>query len=241
MHRWIIALLVVAACGDNELPDFKANDQDPYWHWDGQSNVGAYSLDELTPNVLDLVLRRIDALDDEVLVLYGHTAFRGVSRATLEAVFARAREAGVDIVTFADLARGGPKRAGIAVTFDDMEIDDWYAMRDLFARYDAHATFFVARYPEWTDEGRQKLHVLFDEGHSIEAHGLQHANICVYTAEHGLDAYIADEVMPSVDILRADGFTPVSFAFPGGSMGNEIVDDLAPLIPITRGITQLPK
>lgn len=32
-----------------------------------------------------------------------------------------------------------------------------------------------------------------------------------------------------------------AYALQGGAMGNAIVDDLAPLIPITRGITQLPK
>ncbi len=234
-------LAVVGACGDNALPDFKANDQDPYWHWDGQPNVGAYGLDKLSPDALDLILHRIDTLDDRVLVLYGHTGTPGVSPETVEAVFARARDAGVDIVTFADLARGGPRRRGVAVTFDDNEIDDWFGLRDIFARYDAHATFFVTKYPEWTDDGRQKLHVLFDEGHSIEAHGLHHVNVCVYAAEYGLDAYVTDEVLPSIDVLRADGFTPVAFAFPGGMMGNAIVEQLAPLISITRGITQLPQ
>jgi hypothetical protein len=241
MLRWMLALVVVAGCGDGELPDFKAYDQDPYWPWDGQANVGAYPLDGIKPHALDLILHRIDALDDRVLVLYGHEGFTSTSRETLEAVFDRAREDGVDILTFADLAAGGPRRSGIAVTFDDMEIDAWYGMRDLFANYDARATFFVARYPEWTDDGRQKLHTLFDEGHSIEAHGLHHVDICAYTAEHGLDAYITDEVLPSIGLLRADGFTPVSYAFPGGAMGHEIVEDLAPMIPITRGITQLPQ
>jgi peptidoglycan/xylan/chitin deacetylase (PgdA/CDA1 family) len=241
MKRWLVAVFVVAACGDNELPDFKGYDQDPYWHWDAQPNVGAYGMDHLRPDELDLVLHRIDELDDRVLVLYGHTGEQGVSPATLEAVFARARGAGVDLVTFGDLARGGAKRPGVAVTFDDMDIDAWYGLRDIFARYDARATFFVTRYPEWSDDGRQKLHVLFDEGHAIEAHGLHHVNVCVYSAMHGLDAYIADEVMPSVEILKADGFTPVAFAFPGGMMGNAIVDALAPTIPITRGITQLPE
>src|SRR5690242_16778441 len=107
MHRWLIALVVAAGCGDNELPDYKRNDQDPYWHWDGQANVGAYSLDEIEPHALDLILHRIDTLDDRVLVLYGHTQLKGVSRETLEAVFARAREDNVDIVTFADMAKGG--------------------------------------------------------------------------------------------------------------------------------------
>jgi hypothetical protein len=239
MKPWL-CLAVVAACGDN-LVDFKYGDQDPYFHWEGQTNVGAYRLDDLSPDALAHVLHRIDALDDEVLVLYGHASAQGgVPVATIDAVLARARDAGVDIVTFADLARGGPKRPGIAVTFDDMDIDTWFGFRETFARYDAHATFFVTRYHEWTDEGRQKLHVLFDEGHGVEAHGVHHVNVCVYTEAFGLDAYVTDEVVPSIEILRADGFHPVAFAFPGGTMGNAIVDALEPYVAITRGITQVP-
>jgi hypothetical protein len=239
MKSLLYVAVVLAACGDNELPDFKDNDQDPYFHWDGQQNVGAYGLDDLSPEATNLVLHRIDALDHEVLVLYGHAG--GVAPETIDAVFARAREAGVDIVTFADLARGGAKRPGIAVSFDDLDIDTWYSYRDIFARHDARATFFVTRYHEWTDEGRQKLHVLYDEGNDVEAHGVNHVNVCVYTKAYSLDAYVSDEVLPSLDILRADGFAPVAFAFPGGFMGNEIVEMLAAEIPITRGITQLPE
>lgn len=239
MKSLLCVAVALAACGDNELPDFKNNDQDPYFRWDGQQNVGAYGLDELSPHAIDLVLHRIDALDHEVLVLYGHPG--GVAPATIDAVFGRAREAGVDIVTFADLARGGPRRPGVAVTFDDMDIDTWFGYRDIFARHDARATFFVTRYHEWSDEDRQKLHVLFDEGNDVEAHGVNHVNVCVYAEAYNLEAYVTDEVLPSVEILKDDGFAPVAFAFPGGIMGNEIVDMLAPEIPLTRGITQLPQ
>lgn len=237
----LLWLALVAACGDNGLPDFKANDQDPYFHWDGQPNVGAYALDELNPGELDLVLQRIDALDDEALVLYGHAGAQGTSPATIDAVLAHAHAAGVESLTFADLVAGGPRRPGIVLTFDDMDIDAWFGWRDIFARYNARATFFVTRYREWTDDGRAKLHVLRDEGHDIEAHGLNHVNVCVYTAEHGLDAYVSDEVIPSIEVLKDDGFTPVAFAFPGGVMGNTIVEMLEPYVPLTRGITQLPE
>lgn len=244
MKVWIgVVVAVVVGCGDNELPAFKAYDQDPYFHWDDQPMVGAFGLSGVTPKELDLILHRIDALHDDVLVLYGHATAEGVSRETLDAVFARARDAGVDIVTFADLARGGVKRPGIAVSFDDTEIDAWFGFRDIFASYDARATFFVTEYAQWTDDGRQKLHVLYDEGNDVEAHGVNHVNICAYTAAtgKGVDGYIADEVLPSIEILKTDGFAPVAFAFPGGSMGNAIVDALQPLVPITRAITQLPE
>lgn len=244
MMTWLgVMVAVVGACGDSALPDFKADDQDPYFHWDDQPMVGAYGLDKLSPEALDLVLHRIDTLDDRALVLYGHMSVDGVTPATIETVLARARDAGVELVTFADLARGGAKRSGVAITFDDLDIDAWYGLRDLLARYDAHVTFFVTEYSQWTDDMRQKLHVLAGDGNDIEAHGVNHVNVCVYTATtgNGIDGYIADEVMPSIQILKADGFAPVAFAFPGGSMGNAIVDELAPLVPITRGITQLPE
>jgi hypothetical protein len=247
MKAWVVAVVavnaVVAGCGDNVNPDFERYDQDPYFHWDAQPNVGAYGLNDLTPKALDLILDKIDHLDDRVMVLYGHATTTGVSRDTLDAVFARAREAGVDIVTFADLARGGAKRSGIAVTFDDTEVDAWFGFRDIFASYDARATFFVTRYAELTDDGRHKLHALYDEGHDIEAHGVNHLNICTYTATtgKGVDGYIAEEVLPSIQILEDDGFArPVAFAFPGGSEGNAVVDALQPLVPLTRAITELP-
>lgn len=235
--RHLLWLGLVAACGDN-IVDYKWGDQDPFFRWDGQPHVGAYSLDGMTAETLQPILRRIERIDNEVLVLYGHATPTGVSVETIEAVLARTRDRGLDSVTFLDLARDGAKRPGIALSFDDTEIDAWFEFRDVFARYDARATFFVTRYHEWSDEARAKLHVLFDEGHSIEAHGVNHINVCLYSETHDLDGYIADEVMPSVDVLRADGFTPHAFAFPGGIEGNAIVDALAPQIEITRGITQ---
>ena len=69
------------------------------------------------------------------------------------------------------------------------------------------------------------------DGKASEVHQLE---------THDLGEYIAEEVMPSIEVLRADGFTPHAFAFPGGIEGREIVDALAPHIEITRGITQRP-
>jgi peptidoglycan/xylan/chitin deacetylase (PgdA/CDA1 family) len=55
------------------------------------------------------------------------------------------------------------------------------------------------------------------DGHDIESHTVNHLHADSYVAEHGLDAYLADEVAPSFDILRAAGYTPSSFAFPFGA------------------------
>ena len=243
MKCWFgVMVVAVAACGDNALPDFEGYDQDPYFHWDGQSMVGAYGLDKLTPEALDLILHRIDALDDRALVLYGHATPQGVSRDTLGAIFARASDDGVPTLTFSDLVRGG-RRPGIVVSFDDTEIDAWFGFRDIFASYAARATFFVTEYAQWTDDGRAKLHQLYAEGHDVEAHGVNHVNIATYeaTTGNGLDGYIAEEVMPSLHVLTLDGFAPIAFAIPGGDLGNAFVDAVEPLVPVTRAITELPE
>ena len=62
-----------------------------------------------------------------------------------------------------------------------------------------------------------------------------HANR--YVAEHGIDAYIASEVQPSIDILRADGFAPVAFAYPYGEHTKALDDAMASHVRFVRGIS----
>ena len=224
----LIALL--AACGDNadekHLPAIFA--------WDGQREVGAYPLDGLTPEhpVMALLPRRYHP--DSVVMLYAHVPGDTISYDLISAVLDTARREDLPLLTFADLAAGGPARSGICLSFDDNSFDAWYAARDLL--HGAHVTFFVTEYADATAAERGELHALAADGHDIEAHGVHHLE---YTADP--DAYVADEVLPSFDILRADGFAPVAFAYPGGA--RTIDSDRAILaagVAIVRGISTLP-
>jgi peptidoglycan/xylan/chitin deacetylase (PgdA/CDA1 family) len=85
---------------------------------------------------------------------------------------------------------------------------------------------------------RNPLHV---EGHSIEAHGVHHLDAATYIADHGLAAYLDDEVQPSIDILRADGFAPVAYAHPFGSHTRELDEAIAGRIRFARSISGKPK
>src|SRR5665647_677559 len=40
----------------------------------------------------------------------------------------------------------GTSNAGIALTFDDNSVDQWYAARSIFQKYNAHATFFISNF-----------------------------------------------------------------------------------------------
>lgn len=232
----VLAALAIAGCGDNLYRD------PPYFRWDGGHLVGAYSLDHLAPD--DAAVRReVDYARDAGLVtlFYGHDPPTGTSYEMIDALLARADADGIPALTFADLARGGPPRGAICLSFDDTEVDAWYALRDLLAAHHAHVTFFVTEYASFTEDARAKLHQLYEDGNSIEAHGVDHENAVEYVTAHGIDAYIADEVQPSFDVLAADGFTPVAFAYPYGAHGEAIDEALARRYPLVRAISGHPK
>ena len=234
--RAALAAVTVIACGDNHYANV------PVFEWNESTAVGAYSLDHLAPDDAAL-LNAVDAATggDAVVMFYGHDPPINTSYETIEAVLARAAAHHLGVFTFADLAAGGSPRPGICLSFDDTEVDAWFALRDVLARHAAHVTFFVTEYAQFSNDGRAELHQLYAEGNSIEAHGVNHAYANAYIPAYGLQAYIDNEIQPSIDILRADGFTPVAYAHPGGAHTRELDDALAERIAITRSISGRPK
>jgi hypothetical protein len=219
----LAALTALGGCGDNEPPR-----ELPYFTWGGETTVGAMSMDHLDTTMDFPLLSRLDraVADDAVVMIYGHIPGRGLRLDVVEDVLAAARDRHLPFLTFADLAAGGPRRAGICLSFDDDAVDEWMQLRDLFARYDARATFFVTRYREFGPRRRQLLHQLADDGNDIEAHGVNHLNARDFVDAYGIDQFINDEVQPSLDVLRADGFAPVAYAHPFGAHTPEINAEL---------------
>lgn len=169
-----------------------------------------------------------------VLNRYAHEPGATVRIDTLERAFSMFAHAGLRFVTYADLDPLDPPYAGVAFAFDDAAIDAWFETRPLFDRYGAKVTFFVTRYADFSPEQRAKLHALAADGHAIEAHGVHHLDAAVYAAEHGAAAYLDDEVLPSLQILRDDGFTPSSFAYPFGARTEETDRAIAPHVRYLR-------
>jgi len=75
----------------------------------------------------------------------------------------------------------------------------------------------VTRYATFSTETKQQLRILADEGHDLQARGVNHLSAVEYATEHGAAAYVTDEVLPSLEVLRADGYPADSFAYPGGA------------------------
>lgn len=174
---------------------------------------------------------RTSVEDESVALMHAHSPGDTIWMGALEHVLQDASESGLDFVTYPELT-DGPERPGIALAFDDANVDAWYGARDLFAAYGAHVTFFVTYYAQWTDDAKAKLATLAADGHAIEAHGVNHLNAIDYLDAHTPADYVANEVVPSIDVLERDGYRVTTFAFPFGASTDAL--DEAALRAITR-------
>lgn len=195
----------------------------------------------------DIPLKKLEAgmkraaRKDQTLMLHAHRP--GMEhRATInpkriDDILTAAEDIGLPTVTFPEVPAG----AGLMLSFDDASVDDWFALRDIFAAHDAHVTFFVSNYGELTADQKTKLHALSDEGHAIEAHGMYHLDAAAYVDEHGLDSYLAKEIDPEIAAMRADGFDPTTFAYPYGSRTAQLDAALLKRFRLLRSLTYLDK
>jgi peptidoglycan/xylan/chitin deacetylase (PgdA/CDA1 family) len=233
-----VALLVLACSGCG--PESIADTDEVFYDWDGRRVLCAIGLDPVSGNSVDSVLGGLEraAERDEVLMLFAHAPGSHVPFDRLEAVLARADQLGLDFLTARDLALDpGPPRGGLALSFDDSDVDAWVSARELLRQYGAHVSFYVTRFDRLTIARRAALHELAADGHTIEAHGLRHRVAPDYVEEYGLAAYMNDEALPSIELLRAEGFDPVSFAYPHGYRTSEIDDALLEHVKTVRSVT----
>jgi len=125
-------------------------------------------------------------------------------------------------------------RTVIALSFDDDFAEQWHDHIELFAEYDATATFFVTRFGEMSSDEIDMLVALQDAGHEIGAHGLTHDNPSEYISGSTPDAYIDDIVVPELELMEPHGFSPTSYAYPWGGDTPELEDALLDHFEILR-------
>jgi len=105
---------------------------------------------------------------------------------------------------------------GVAITFDDNYVDQWYAIRDILNRNNAHVTFFVSNFASLDQDQINKLKTLQADGHEIAFHGYNHEDAVVYLQSHTVTDYMNNEIYRGVDLMKSNGFNPVDFAYPYG-------------------------
>ncbi len=232
MRMWWISIFVtVAACTDAPVDD------DFFFSFDDRQVLCGFPIDDyLIPTDWDRLQQRIDTAVEQkwIVNVYAHSPGVTIQVATLERALSMFVAAGLPFVTYPDLDPTAEPYAGVAFQFDDDGIDSWTEVRPLLDRYAARITLFVTRFDQMSADQRAQLHVLADDGHAVEAHSVSHVEAARYAAELGAQAYLDDEVLPSLAALRADGFTPESFAYPYGSHTPETDALIAPHVRFLR-------
>ena len=111
----------------------------------------------------------------------------------------------------------------LVLSFDDRNLADWEKAIPLFAKYGAHATFFVSG--EIDGDAIRVMKKLNESGHSIGLHGLNHLNADEAVAAKGAGKYFAEEIAPQLDRCRVAYVPITSFAYPNCRRTDE-TDDL---------------
>jgi peptidoglycan/xylan/chitin deacetylase (PgdA/CDA1 family) len=155
----------------------------------------------------------------------------------IEHVLAGAAERGLGFATYSDFAHGGGDGPALALSFDDTSVDAWVALRPLFRKYHAHVTFFISRFFELPPEAREGLKLLASDGHAIEAHTVHHLHAPDYVDQNGLDAYLHDELDPSIQVLRDEGFAVDAFAYPFGVRTDQLDRAIGKRVPVIRSVS----
>jgi len=111
------------------------------------------------------------------------------------------------------------KNPGLALTFDDDRVDNWYNYLPLLDSAGVKATFYICKYNRFTPDQKNKLAIIQSHGHEIAFHSTNHYNMedYVYKYKHTIDEMMRSEVESGLKMMNKDGFYPTTFAYPYGA------------------------
>jgi polysaccharide deacetylase len=208
-------LAVVGACHDHDRFQYD---------WDDRDVLCSINADDLTQKEPVTLLQQqleLARYSDSVALIHMHNPNVTISLDAIENLLTAIDELGLDYITWDDFV-ADPHVPGVALAFDDNFPDAWTSIRPMLDAHHAKVTFFVTRWAKMSDAEHGEIHQLATDGHSIEAHSVNHLNAPDYVSAHGLDAYLADEALPSIQVLEDAGFHITGYAFPFGASTDEL-------------------
>lgn len=118
-------------------------------------------------------------------------------------------------ITFKN-CRPDPEPHGVLLlSFDDRNFADWVAAMPVFAKYDAHATFYVSG--DIAGPAVRDLKKIAAAGHSLGLHGYRHLNAPERVDEVGVDQWYREEIaLPHRQAHVAWLLDFITFAYPNG-------------------------
>ncbi len=126
---------------------------------------------------------------------------------------------------------------GIVITFDDHHFTQWLKADSLLEQYEWKATFCVCLIGTRSESDIERMHKLKDAGHEIAGHGYIHTHATLYTAIHGIEKYIEDEITPMIDSMEDELIDLRTFAYPYGYRNKHIDNNLLDYFDLLRGIS----
>jgi hypothetical protein len=237
---WLALTALLVACTPRHTPltlverdDVYSNAPDRYvWCGSGIDTKPQHhpSLDEIK----QAMMRAKD--EGTTLHLYAHIPGDTIDPTVLEQILAMAADLGVRLTTYDELS-DHEVPGGLALSFDDSAIDAWTSIRPMLSGYQVHVTFFITYFLGFDDAQRAELQQLAADGHDIEYHATSHLDAAKYVADHGVDDYIATDIVPALDAMRAAGYPTRTFAYPYGSRTAATDEALRPYFDHLRGVS----
>ena len=126
---------------------------------------------------------------------------------------------------------------GVVITFDDNHFTQWLQADSLLEKYEWKATFCISLIGSRSQSDIERMHKLQDAGHEIAGHGYIHVYSAVYTATHGIEKYIENEITPMMDFMENESINLRTFAYPYGNRNNYTDNNLLDYFDILRGIS----
>ena len=105
-----------------------------------------------------------------------------------------------------------PTRGALCLTFDDRNFEGWLRERPVFAKYGAHATFFICGAID--AQACKAMRALRADGHSLALHGSTHAKADELLGQLGATGYVDAELRPQIDAAHANGFAIRNWSYP---------------------------
>jgi Polysaccharide deacetylase len=214
-----IFITILFACGRAPIAD----ENGAFYDWDARTIHCAAEIDDSDGIPMDSILQGLDRAkhDGSVLELLVHRPGESMARDRFQMLLQGVTERNLPFLTVKDMLTG-PQTPGVALMFDDAYPSVWLGVEDLLEANHAHVTLYITWYARLNQTDRDLIRQLSDAGHDIEAHSVNHLRGPDYVAAHGIGDYITKEVVPSFEVLRADGYDPVSYAYPFGMRTDEI-------------------
>jgi peptidoglycan-N-acetylglucosamine deacetylase len=125
---------------------------------------------------------------------------------------------------------------GVALTFDDNYVEEWNEMLPLLDSFGVRATFYISNFKKFNQEQKTKLREIQNRGHEIAYHTLNHCNMNDYLKNSSMEKLVNSEVMHGLQKMRAEGFNPVTFAYPYGQHNDQLDQELLKYFKSVRAL-----